>query len=488
MTANCKSRRDWVCRPALTLAFALIGSGAFALSDTDFQGALNYDFRPPGARSLAMGGAFTALADDATASLVNPAGLSQLKKMEFSFAAKAWTNDLHLDWGGGAYDDLRGVDPTAPAPFRESRDFPNTKAGPAFLSMTFPFKRVAFSIFATQLYNFNNSFLRDPVIVGPIEIQFCNPTCTSLGQATSATSPTIAQGKMHYYRAGIAGSFSLSQHFSVGAAIYNGWMDYTANSTRYIPGVTLSNVNAIVYADEKSSGSGLGFSIGLQYRTDALQIGASYHRGEKFDLGLQLSSGQFGPRSYRTECTPTSNPYMSSSSGAPSCNLRTELRVPDHAALGVAYRPMPLLTLNGELEMIRWSQQMQGFKSFQGPDFDNSFAIKDAYNPHLGAEYVLLADTSPLSVRAGLWWEQGHRLKYVGHAADQMIDTGGGYFVFVPGSTTDNGEHVLYPGGGSQQHITAGIGFVVGGTQFDAGYDYAKWDRQFSLSAVWRFK
>jgi len=41
-----------------------------------------------GARALGMGGAFIAIADDATAASWNPAGLFQLKKPEISFVEK----------------------------------------------------------------------------------------------------------------------------------------------------------------------------------------------------------------------------------------------------------------------------------------------------------------------------------------------------------------------------------------------------------------
>ncbi len=37
-----------------------------------------------GPRALGMGGAFTAIADDATANTWNPAGMTQLKEREFS--------------------------------------------------------------------------------------------------------------------------------------------------------------------------------------------------------------------------------------------------------------------------------------------------------------------------------------------------------------------------------------------------------------------
>ena len=43
-----------------------------------------FDFGPPGARALGMGGAFIALADDATAAEANPAGLTNLSRAEAS--------------------------------------------------------------------------------------------------------------------------------------------------------------------------------------------------------------------------------------------------------------------------------------------------------------------------------------------------------------------------------------------------------------------
>ena len=40
--------------------------------------SIEFSFSNPGARSLGFGGAFVALADDATAAFANPAGLTQL--------------------------------------------------------------------------------------------------------------------------------------------------------------------------------------------------------------------------------------------------------------------------------------------------------------------------------------------------------------------------------------------------------------------------
>jgi hypothetical protein len=47
----------------------------------------------PGARSLGLGGAFAAVADDATAAWANPSGLMQLARPEISLEGRSWSED-----------------------------------------------------------------------------------------------------------------------------------------------------------------------------------------------------------------------------------------------------------------------------------------------------------------------------------------------------------------------------------------------------------
>ena len=47
----------------------------------------------PGARSLGLGGAFVAVADDATAAWANPSGLMQLARPEISVEGRSWSED-----------------------------------------------------------------------------------------------------------------------------------------------------------------------------------------------------------------------------------------------------------------------------------------------------------------------------------------------------------------------------------------------------------
>ncbi len=54
-----------------------------------------------GSRAMGMGGAFTAVADDATAIYWNPAGLSRLPRSEFTFTHTRWLADINFNFAGG---------------------------------------------------------------------------------------------------------------------------------------------------------------------------------------------------------------------------------------------------------------------------------------------------------------------------------------------------------------------------------------------------
>ena len=63
---------------------------------------LEFSFSNPGARSLGFGGAFVALADDATAAYANPAGLNQLTRPEISLEGRSWRYSTPFVVGGRA--------------------------------------------------------------------------------------------------------------------------------------------------------------------------------------------------------------------------------------------------------------------------------------------------------------------------------------------------------------------------------------------------
>ena len=59
-----------------------------------------------GARALGMGGAFTAVADDATANTWNPAGMAQLERPELSINGGWYSRSTSSDGGSDSQSDL----------------------------------------------------------------------------------------------------------------------------------------------------------------------------------------------------------------------------------------------------------------------------------------------------------------------------------------------------------------------------------------------
>src|SRR5262245_64338372 len=72
----------------LFMSVILFSAGRAATAQTTTQFPIQFDFLNPGARSLAMGSAFSGLADDATAAFTNPAGLLALTRPEISLEGR----------------------------------------------------------------------------------------------------------------------------------------------------------------------------------------------------------------------------------------------------------------------------------------------------------------------------------------------------------------------------------------------------------------
>lgn len=85
----------------LFLIISTVG-GLFAQTKVGTTAA-NFLTIPVGSRATAMGGAFSAVANDATSAYWNSAGLSRLNKNEFSISTAEWLVGTRINWIGLAY-------------------------------------------------------------------------------------------------------------------------------------------------------------------------------------------------------------------------------------------------------------------------------------------------------------------------------------------------------------------------------------------------
>ena len=77
---------------AIGVAVASLALVPPAAAQSTAQFPVQFNFLTPGARSMAMGGAFIGAADDATAAFSNPAGLAFFGTVQLTFEGRGTTN------------------------------------------------------------------------------------------------------------------------------------------------------------------------------------------------------------------------------------------------------------------------------------------------------------------------------------------------------------------------------------------------------------
>jgi hypothetical protein len=212
-----------------------------------------------GARAMGMGGAFTAIADDATAVSYNPAGLAQLIRPEVSLVAQGYSRALGFTGFTGGNS----------GPATAFEDTTNSERGPvslSFASLAVPWKfngrNVVFLLSYQKVFDFSYNSDVDYL-------------ASSNGGATSqAINQQIHQtGGISQFSAAMGAE--LSQRILVGVA-FNSWQgrsSFSSSSQRTTSGVNL------LFDSELSQAStfhGFNASVGMIWRSQWLNIGLTY--------------------------------------------------------------------------------------------------------------------------------------------------------------------------------------------------------------------
>jgi hypothetical protein len=90
-------------RNLLVLVLLLIFAGFIQAQTKVGTTAANFLLIPVGPRASGMGGAFTAIANDATTAYWNPGGLARVPRSELTFAYTEWLVETNFNWFGFVY-------------------------------------------------------------------------------------------------------------------------------------------------------------------------------------------------------------------------------------------------------------------------------------------------------------------------------------------------------------------------------------------------
>jgi len=472
----------------VSIALMLVTVSAMAQNtDIESVAGLEFNFGNPGARSLAMGGAFLGLADDASAAEANPAGLTILRRPEISLEGRNFETIAIMNTSG-IYPDL------IPEEFNTF----SRSAEVNFASVVFPVGNGALAAYyhlplsyentinaAWQFNIFNQATPRslpifylpkgDPVgSEGPVSYDQCIAIINETGDPFACLQyqlfPFFSTVSIKLQTYGLAGAWRFG-NLSLGVGVRRQEFQEFAQTSRTDTGVS-TITSQVTQATVDSQGnikkqSDTTYTVGFKYvMSDRWSLGGVYKKGPEFDTSLY---------------------YNDLLGGTGLTNLGTaKFHVPDTWGVGISYRPIPVLTINVDSVKVNYSNLTDNFQSIY-PEIqvlDQPYKSKDVTELHVGAEYFF-ATTIPVAIRAGWWRDPAHAIQYNGPltCTDSAIAESDRQLC----AANRNVLNILFPGSKDQDHKSIGIGLAWPRFQIDAAYETSDRYKVGSLSGVFRF-
>jgi len=335
-----------------------------------------------GARAIGMGGAFIAVADDATAASWNPGGLIQLETPEISVVGAYFNRNEDNEFGNN---------PEASGPQEASKGALN------YLSAAYPFRLIdrnmIVSINYQQLYDFTR-YLEFPVNFESDRLQVNQNI--DWEQEGSLSAIGIAYAVQITPKL----SFGFTLNFWEDSLSPNSWEqttkeEGTANQLGSI--YTFNSINK-----EKYEFSGLNFNLGLLWNiTDQLVFGAVFKSPFTADLKYTLS--------YREEILFPDNPSEDTTDSSFLDEDET-LDMPMSYGVGLSYRISDELTASGDIYRTEWEDYVhtdytgQKISPITGKPISDS-DISATTQVRLGIEYLIIENRYVVPLRGGVFYD-----------------------------------------------------------------------------------
>jgi len=444
---------------ALMLALLGLGRSLTAQTNLETNAGVHFNFSTPGAGNLALGGAFLALAFDASAAYTNPAGLTEIAEPETLVEARHWTfTHVFTDRGriNGQQPTGRGQDTIAGLRDGQAQD---QVMRLSFLSYVYPHGDWSFALYRHEVVNFKANFSTDGAYLELTRGR--NP----LGIPGTLDGRLAAlRNRMDVAVAAYGGSvaYRLGNGFSLGMAA--SYFDFAIDSTaqRFLPAFPDPpnfNSDPLVNSQtQKGNDSAWGLNGGFLWESPrkTWSVGGVYRQGPAF--------------TFRARSQPEAGALLQFAER----EQQAVFRVPDVYGLGFAFRPTDAFRLAFDYDRVSYSQLTRGFVDIfdlarlspgLSPELDR-FVIDDANELHLGMEYALLSHWPVLTLRAGAWYEPDHSLRFEGQNV---------------------GFRAVFRQRPDQMHYTVGAGLALRRIQIDAAIDHSDRVSVIALSAGFRF-
>lgn len=374
-------------KPFIFSALVLLGAGLFAQHNNRSARNLQFNFSNPGARSLAFGGAFVGLADDATAPIANPAGMSLTTSRSFSFELSYSRNDNNVPFAGG------NVTQTNLFEFDfnfEEDSFPEDHFGVPYLAGVFVKDDWRFGFFLHEQANVRRQYQTE-------RIHF-NLQNTSLNIAYDASEDLL---DMTIRQAGASVAKSFGEKASFGASVFYSDLDYKANSA-----ILLQNTFGDIFpVEQKAEGNDQDLGIilgGLFHFNTYISAGVTFKKQPEFNYTASQTSTLVNPDN-------------------PDFSIEAPFKIPDSLNMGISVKASDTYTINLDVNRIYYSQITDDLLDFANVEGVTQ-TMPDVSEIHVGMEWAFPNFVNPLFIRVGYWLDPYHAA--TNNIEDSQILTG----------------------------------------------------------------
>lgn len=421
---------------------------------------LQFSFSNPGARSLGLGGAFAALADDATAAFANPAGLIQLTRPEVSIEGRHWKYRTPFAVAGRTSGEPTGIGLDVPIRTADS-EFETSAI--SFLAFVYPRHKWTFAVSHHQSARFETlsetqGLFTDRTADDP------QPTC--IAGTSLCRYPDIRRStRLDLETTTVSVAYRVVEDFSLGLGVSYYSADFLVLSDTYlITEETLPEgfFGPNAYAPEAHLGSQI---VSIEETDIQLNLGFLWFMSPQWSLGgVYRPGGEFSGPIVEVSGPALDPPF-------PIGTVRIEdpampLEIPDVLGMGVAYRsPGGSWTGSFEWDLVRYSQIVDSIG--RSPVIDvTDVILDDSVELRLGVEYAFLQWSPLVALRGGVWHAPDHSLRTV---------------------EDDPLERALLPGGEDEIHFALGVGVAFENFQLDLAVDFSDLVDTAALSLIYQF-
>lgn len=421
---------------------------------------IQFSFSNPGARSLGMGGAFAAVADDATAAFANPAGLTQLTRPEISIEGRYWNYVTPFTISGRVSGQPTGIGLDTPI---RTADADFDTASLSFLSFVYPGRNWTLALSRHQSAQFESGSATQGLFTDDL-IDDPQPTCLP-GEAVCRYPDITLQTEVSIASTTASFAYRLSDAFSLGLGLSYFQGDLHIVQQTYVPiEETLPEgfFGPNTYVREALYGTGeygwdgtdWGINLGfLWFPSRQWSLGGFFRQGGEFSGGgVEFSGPALDP------------PYPEGTIGASGSGI--PLKVPNVFGLGLACRSKNgSWTGSFEWDRVLYSEFLESIGS---GDLISTATVRldDANELRAGVEYAFRQLNPLVALRGGAWRNPDHTIRSV---------------------EDDPLERALLPGGDDDLHLSLGAGVVFKNFQIDLAIDVSDLVDTAALSLIYQF-